>query len=42
MAYSKANLKRGGDKASPSFGPFWIGKTISQMFTYMDLTVRFV
>jgi hypothetical protein len=26
MAYSKANLKSGGDKTSPCFRPFWIGK----------------
>jgi hypothetical protein len=25
MAYSKAKLKRSGDKASPCFRPFWIG-----------------
>jgi hypothetical protein len=26
MAYSKAKLKSSGDKASPCFRPFWIGK----------------
>jgi hypothetical protein len=26
MAYAKAKLKSCGDKASPSFKPFWIGK----------------
>jgi hypothetical protein len=26
MAYCKAKLKSSGDKASPSFRPFWIGK----------------
>jgi hypothetical protein len=26
MAYSKAKLKSSGDKASPSFRTFWIGK----------------
>jgi hypothetical protein len=26
MACSKAKLKSSGDKASPSFRPFWIGK----------------
>jgi hypothetical protein len=26
MAYSKAKLKSSGDRASPCFGPFWIGK----------------
>jgi hypothetical protein len=24
MAYSKADMKRNGDKASPFFKPFWI------------------
>jgi hypothetical protein len=26
MAYSKGELKSSGDKASPCFRPFWIGK----------------
>jgi hypothetical protein len=26
MAYSKAKLKSSGDRASPCFRPFWIGK----------------
>jgi hypothetical protein len=26
MAYSKAKLKSSGNKASPCFRPFWIGK----------------
>jgi hypothetical protein len=26
MAYSKAKLKSSGDRASPYFRPFWIGK----------------
>jgi hypothetical protein len=26
MAYSKAKLKSSGDKASPCFRPFWMGK----------------
>jgi hypothetical protein len=26
MAYSKAKLKSGGDRASPYFRSFWIGK----------------
>jgi hypothetical protein len=26
MAYSKARLKSSGDKESPCFRPFWIGK----------------
>jgi hypothetical protein len=26
MAYSKAKLKGSGDRASPCFRPFWIGK----------------
>jgi hypothetical protein len=26
MAFSKAKLKSGGDRATPCFGPFWIEK----------------
>jgi hypothetical protein len=26
MTYSRAKMKSSGDKASPSFRPFWIGK----------------
>jgi hypothetical protein len=26
MAYSKARLESSGDRASPCFRPFWIGK----------------
>jgi hypothetical protein len=29
MAYSRAKLKSNGDKASPCFRPFWIGKLLS-------------
>jgi hypothetical protein len=30
MAYSRAKLKSSGDKASPCFRPFWIGKLSDQ------------
>jgi hypothetical protein len=32
MAYSKAKLKSSGDKASPCFRPFWIGKLSDRCF----------
>jgi hypothetical protein len=31
MAYSKAKLKSSGDKASPCFRPFWIGKLVAKI-----------
>jgi hypothetical protein len=42
MAYSKTKLKSSDDRASPCFRPFWIEKTIRQMFTYMDFTICFI
>jgi hypothetical protein len=35
MAYSKAKLKSSGNKASPYFRPFWIGK-----LSYKCLPIR--
>jgi hypothetical protein len=42
MAYSKANLKSSGSKASPSFRSFWDMKIITQIFSYADFTISFV
>jgi hypothetical protein len=33
MAYSKADLSNSGNKASPCFRPFWIGK-LSDVYLY--------
>jgi hypothetical protein len=34
MAYSKAKLKSSGDKASPCFRLFWIGKLSENVYLY--------
>jgi hypothetical protein len=39
MEYSKVKLKSSGDKASPCYKPYWIGKLSDKMFTCMDFTV---
>jgi hypothetical protein len=45
MAYSKAKLKSGGDRASPCFRPFWIGKLSDKclpIWTLLYVSVRYV
>jgi hypothetical protein len=37
MAYSKAKLKSSGDKASPCFRPFWIGKLSDRCLNLLKL-----
>jgi hypothetical protein len=39
MAYSKAKLKSSGDRASPYFSPFWIGK-LSEQFLPIRVPVK--
>jgi hypothetical protein len=34
MTHSKEKLKSSGDKASPSFRPFWIGKLPEDVYLY--------
>jgi hypothetical protein len=36
MAYSKAKLKSSGDKESPCFIPFWIGKLPMPTLLYVS------
>jgi hypothetical protein len=38
MAYSKAKLKSSGDKSSPYFRPFWIGKLSEKYLRVWTLT----
>jgi len=38
MAYSKAKLKSNGDRASPCFKPFLIGKHLRQILTSNNKT----
>jgi hypothetical protein len=37
MAYSKAKLNSSGDKASPCFRPFWIGKLSDKCLPILTL-----
>jgi hypothetical protein len=40
MAYSKAKLKSSGDRESPCFRPFWMGKLSDNVYLY-GLNVSF-
>jgi hypothetical protein len=41
VAYSKAELRSSGERASPCFKPFWIRK-LSDKCIYMEFTIHFI
>jgi hypothetical protein len=42
MAYSKAKLKSIGDRASPCFRPFWIGKLSDKCMDLLYVSLKHI